>query len=347
MESKEESKMEKMESKEEAKYHQTFTLDQEAEIKAHFLEHGYVAVRDLLSRSDCKATLDEMNDMMKQLNTDFDLFDATTYEHAPIINNFGLHAKKPIFTPAFLNNRQNPGIAKIFSLLLVASGSDDKILVNHDRCAFYRPTAAPSGKPEWRTAYTFPGLHLDFHPSSYFQHKDLLMKREMFDYKTTDDFIAENNLFCEDDGMEIQAVINLLDNAEQDGGYQCMPGFHKNFQAWCQEKKEREEMEEKKSAPLVEGVYHFSKVDKIDMKYAADPIRVPVPQGTVIFWSQFLAHGTKPNNSCNPRCIQFIKAFPKKMFSKERLKKRAAAMKKIFKENAFVPSKIGRAVFGV
>ena len=168
----------------------------------------------------------------------------------------------------------------------------------------------------------------------------------MLDYRTTDDFIAENNLFCEADGLEIQAVINLLDNREEDGGYQCAPGFHKNFETWWLEKKEEKKEEKKKK----EGVYHFSNKDEIDMKYVADvskPIRVPVPQGTVIFWSQILAHGTKPNASGKPRCIQFIKAFPKKMYSKERLKKRAAALKKLLAAAKFVPSKVGRAVFGI
>ena len=326
-----------MESKMEAEgdYHVSFTMDQQVEIQTHFREKGYVVVRGLLSKEECKATLDEMNEEMRRVNAKFNLYDPLTFSEAPIINNFGLHTKRPVFTPAFLHNRQNPGIVSVFKLLL----EEEHILVNHDRCAFYRPTQK---NPEWKTAYTFPGLHLDFHPSSYFNHKELVQKREMLDYKTTDDFIAENNLFCETDKLEVQAVLNLMDNKEEDGGYQCTPGFHKGFAAWWNEKKETEREEK----ILQEGVYHFSRTDKIDMRYVGSPIRVPVPEGAVIFWSQFLAHGTRPNNSNQPRCIQFLKAFPQRIFSKERLKRRGAALKKLCKTANFIPSKTGRSVFG-
>ena len=139
------------------------------------------------SEAECKATLGEMNQQMKILDPRFDLYDVKTYEHAPITNNFGLYAKRPIFTPAFLNNRQNPGLVKIFALLLGCSSGASEMLVNHDRCAFYRPTlpiissessgGADGGfsgeniaeingeiksREEWKTAYTFPRSALRF-----------------------------------------------------------------------------------------------------------------------------------------------------------------------------------------
>ena len=276
------------------------------------------------------------------MSSGFDLSDVATYGQTPIVNNFGLYAKKPIFSAQFLKNRENERLHKAFSILY----GDDQLLVNHDRCAFYRPTKGISfetqsvDKPEWKTNYVYPGLHLDFHPSSYVKYDEMVKKRENFNYSATDDFVAENNLYCRADGLQIQGIINLLDNREEDGGYQCVPGFCHQYETWSNEKKTLRDQ-------YVEGVYHFSKADKIDMKYVSDPIRIPVPKGTVILWSQLMAHGTKPNNSNRPCCIQFIKMFPKKIFSKERLKCRSSALKKIFKQNKFVPSKTGRVVFGV
>lgn len=326
----------------ESKFHKTFTVDQEKELLEFFLENGYVAIRDVLTNDECNKTLMEINEQMKDMNPKFEIINASTYEHAPIINNFGMHAKRPIFTRQFLENRQNP---KIFKALCILYGHNN-IIVNHDRCAFYRPTKGlvvdgkECDKPEWKTNYTYPGLHLDFHPASYFRYAELVKKREMINYSSISDFTAENNMYCEADGLQVQGVINLMDNYEDDGGYQCMPGFTKHYNDWTTEKNKFENA-------YGEGVYHFSNTDKIDMKYVNNPTRIPVPKGTIILWSQILAHGSKPNNSDKPRCIQFIKAFPKNIFSKERLKKRTNCLKKIFKENGFVPTKIGRVVFGI
>ncbi|AYV78231.1 MAG: WD repeat protein [Edafosvirus sp.] len=327
---------------EESKFHITFTIDQEKEIKDFFLTNGYVAIRDVLTEAQCNDTVEDINKQMKETNPLFDINNVSTYEHAPIINNFGMHAKRPIFTKQFLENRQNEKIYKAFSLLY----GDGDILMNHDRCAFYRPTRGllidnkVVDKPEWKTSYIWPNLHLDMHPSSYFRYGDLIKKREMFTYSTTDDFVAENNLYCEPDGLQIQGVINLLDNYEEDGGFQCVPGFPSHYKQWCQDKQNFENTYE-------EGVYHFSKNDKVDNKYIKNPIRIPVPKGTIILWTQLMSHGSKPNDSNRGRMIQFIKAYPKKIFSKERLKKRSICLKKKFNQIKFTPSKIGRIVFGM
>ncbi|AYV84058.1 MAG: hypothetical protein Hyperionvirus16_33 [Hyperionvirus sp.] len=315
-----------------SEFHETFKIQHEKELKKFFDENGYVAIRGILTDDDCQNTLDDIDQQMKKIDPRFDINDASTYEHAPILNNFGMYAKKPIITEQFCKNRQNDSIHRAFQILC----GEDQILVSIDRCAFYRPTI---DHPDWKTNYVYPGLHLDFHPSSYLNCKTILDKRESLDYSTTADFVAENNLYSKLDGIEIQCVINLMDNYEDDGGFQCVPGFHKEYPNWVTEKDFKND--------YGEGVYHFSKTDKIDMKYVHSPKRVPVPRGTVIFWTQFMAHGTKPNNSNNPRCIQFMKGFGKKIVSKERLKKRSACLKKEFAQISFIPDKIGRKVFNL
>lgn len=329
------------EKKKEYKYHKSFTIDQEDELLTYFKEKGYVVIRDVLNEKECNVTLDEINKQMKELNPKFDINNSETYHDAPIMNNFGMYAKQPIFSQQFLENRQNAKIHKAFSILY----GTDKFLISHDRCAFYRPTKDLKigelilDKPEYKTAYKFPGLHLDFHPSSYLRSTELLKKRESIGYMTVDNFVTENNLYCKEDGLEIQAVLNLFDNLEEDGGFQCVPGFNNQFESWVADKNNFDDV-------YVEGVYHFSNMDKIDMKYVSEPIRVPLPKGAIIMWNQLMAHGTKPNNSSKPRCIQFMKTFLKNSVSKDRLIKRSLALKKIFKKNSFKPDKIGHQVFG-
>lgn len=342
-----------------------FDISEEKEIKQFFDDNGYVAIRDVLTDEECKLTLDEMGSQMQELNTKFDIHNPSTYEEMPVINNFGLSTKRAVFSKQLLENRQNPKIYKAFQILYDFK-DNDHILVNHDRYAFYRPTCDEYGnviKPEWKTGYTYPGSHLDFHPASWLRGKDLIRKREMMDYRTIDDFIGENNLYTEQDGLQLQAVINLIDNVEEDGGFQCQPGFAKNYKAWLKEKNNFEsdsasahgEGESEKSEGKSDigtsrneiGIYHFSNSDKISMKYITNPTRIPVPKGAIIIWSQLTGHGSKCNASNRARAIQFIKAFPKRIFSKERLKKRSAAIKKELKKINFIPSKIGRIVFGL
>lgn len=321
--------------------HIAFGLDQPEEIKAYFNENGYVAIRGVLSKDECERTLHEMGSQMKKLSSEFDINDVQSYDKAPIRNSFGIYTRVPIYSQQFLLNRQNPNVYKAFSLLY----NEDKIIVNHDRAAFYRPTiglnidGAVVDKPEWKTGYTFPGLHLDFHPGSYKDSDDLIKKREELTYENPEDFVTENNLYVESDGLQLQGVINLIDNREEDGGFQCVPKFPSSFDEW---------LSEKEFGDKIVGLFNFNNRDKVDMKYIHSPIRVPVPQGSIIIWNQKMAHGTRPNSSDRPRAIQFIKMFPKRTFSEKRLKCRSKALRKLFAQNKFTSiSKIGKIVFDI
>jgi ectoine hydroxylase-related dioxygenase (phytanoyl-CoA dioxygenase family) len=322
-----------------------FTIDQADAIKKYFHEHGYVVVQDALTPEECQNTYNEINAQLKQLDDRFDITDVNTYEHAKIVNNYGLYTNTPIFSRQFMLNRQNKNIHQIFSLLY-----DTKdFLVNQDRCAFYRPAKGliinntHCDKPEWKTPYTYPEVHLDFHPSTYEDSKFLLDKREQLKYDTPRDFVTENNLYCKEDGLQIQAVINLLDNREEDGGFQCVPGFVHNFDEWFNNYKNGPN----KQKDIV-GNYFFSSADKNDIRYTHSPVRIPAPAGAIILWNQKTAHGSKPNDSNVPRCMQFIKMFPKKLYSKDRYKRRQKMMLKILKENNFTElTDVGKIVFGL
>src|SRR6185503_2660615 len=151
-------------------YHQNFSLDQASEIKTFFTDNGYVVIKDILTIDECQLTYNDIGNQMKSINSKFDISNINTYGDAPINNNYGMYTGTPIFSEQFLLNRQNKNVYKAFSMLC----DEKELIVSHDRCCFYRPTknilinGETVDKPEWKTGYTFPGLHLDFHPSSFY-----------------------------------------------------------------------------------------------------------------------------------------------------------------------------------
>ena len=46
----------------ESEYHKTFLISEEKEIIEFFREHGYVAIREILTTEECEKTLGEMNE---------------------------------------------------------------------------------------------------------------------------------------------------------------------------------------------------------------------------------------------------------------------------------------------
>lgn len=308
-----------------------FNPNEENEILNYFNENGYVCVR-VLSNQECIDTFTDVGAQMTSLNSGFNIMDPETYGNAPISGNYGLYSGTPIFTRKFLENRQNQNIYNVYKLLY----GDDNLIVNHDRCAFYRATTQ---HPEWKTAYTYPNLHLDFNPGVYHNSNIVRNSRESLTYSDLRDFISENNHYCEDDGLQIQGVLNICNNRDEDGGFQCVPGFPLKFNDWMKEYSD--------SDKSPSGKYEFSTLSKNDMKYVSNPLRIPVPSGTLILWNKKMAHGSVPNDSDRARCIQFINMYPKKIISKKRLELRKKALQKIFNDTGFTPSNVGKIVFDI
>lgn len=320
----------------------TFSLDEAAAARAFFHANGYAAFREVLSVEECLETCEAINSLMKQMEPAFDLFDANTYDHAPINPNYGVVSRGPIFSQRFLLNRQHPNVYRAFATL----HEDPHLLVSHDRCAFYRPTrnvrlaTGVSDRPNWRTEYSYPGVHLDFNPGVYHAPDKVLWVREALRYDDLQAWISENNLYCHTDGAHLQAVLTLEDNRLEDGGFHCVPGFHTHFEEWLAG------FSPEADGPA--GLYRFSPRSANDCRFISSPVRVPVPAGSLIIWDQRLAHGTLPNESERMRLIQFMKVFPRRIVTKERYQARGAALTAILAECGFHEiTDVGRSVFGL
>merc|ERR1712192_100860 len=119
-------------------------------------------------------------------------------------------------------------------------------------------------------------------------------------YDNLDGFVRENNGRHESMGRTVQGVLNVFDNAEEDGGFQCVPGFFGNtLKDWAASHP---------SLPAAEpnGRYNLGSSGP-DSKLGAEAVRVPCPAGTLILFDATLPHGTRPNISSNNRAILFLR----------------------------------------
>ena len=95
--------------------------------------------------------------------------------------------------------------------------------------------------------------------------------------------------------LGVQAVLCLSDTDETMGGFQCVPGFHRNLEAWIKEQPADRNPRMPDLSCLPEGM----KVTPI-----------PAHAGDLIIWNNILAHGNGQNVSDRPRYSQYISMFP-------------------------------------
>ena len=272
-----------------------------------------MVIRDVLSASDCEASVSEMFQILES-NSGFRRDDASTWDCWPTnsIPQYGNISRAPIFTPQFLKNRTNPTLHSVISTLL---GRED-LIVNHDRAGLMRPTVnvqtsptTSSNFPHWSTK---PNLHLDMNPWSWLSdpfgtHQQSILKK--LTYERLSDFITENNQPIQSHGTSIQALYNLLDNKPDSGGFVCVPGFHTHFDSYFS------------SIPTPETLsagHNFSKHDPLFQQAQ----RVSSRAGSLIVWNQTLPHGSFPNRSDRFRAAQYLRLFPRWLLSRKQLKYR-------------------------
>ncbi len=89
----------------------------------------------------------------------------------------------------------------------------------------------------------------------------------------------------------VQAVLCLSDTDENMGGFQCIPGFHKNLPEWIA----TQPADRNPKAPDLTGL---------------TVVPIPAKAGSLIIWNNQLAHGNGHNVSNKPRFSQYISMFP-------------------------------------
>jgi ectoine hydroxylase-related dioxygenase (phytanoyl-CoA dioxygenase family) len=300
-----------------ANYTLSFAVNEAQEMKEFFDEYGFVVIRDVLTPQECTDTLTEVFDVLQYFEPQkcsWDRNDITTWNQWPsnAMERFGSPSRPPIFTRQFMLNRVNPNMHKVFATLI---GEQD-LIVSHDRCCLYRPTrnvltstGIQAKMEHWATA---PNLHLDMSPWCYLSPDGpVATERELskLRYEHTGSFIFENNQVSGEDGLLIQGVINLVDNYDEDGGFQCVPGFPKIFDEYFKSLAKQmnpNPLDELLNEKNLTGGFNFHKNDILN-SYG---VRVPLRAGSIVVWDQKMPHGSLPNQSSRMRSAQFIRMYP-------------------------------------
>ena len=90
---------------------------------------------------------------------------------------------------------------------------------------------------------------------------------------------------------DVQGVLSLVDATPEQGGFQCVPGFHRRIDAWiATQPADRDPFRPDTTGMQVE--------------------RIPMRAGDLLIWDSRLPHGTAPNLSDRPRVAQYISMFP-------------------------------------
>lgn len=287
--------------------------------------YGVVGVTGVLNEIECHTLVSDGFEpflprgcRMNETST-FDLAGA-------VMNRYGVIGKDALFNRAILAARLHRNVALAYATVL---GRSD-VFACHDRCAWMRPVALNAA---WDTPFSWPGLHVDVSPRNYFNgsRSDVDDYLRGTNYSNLDSFVKENNAKHVSMGRTVQGVLNLYDNEEEDGGFQCVPGmFGELFHDW-------ERKHQNLPPPEVNGRYELRGFGP-DAELGRLARRIPCPAGTLILFDTTLPHGTKPNASARSRAVLFLRYMQPEELPPEVWQNRNAALRRVAQEVGFEPN---------
>jgi ectoine hydroxylase-related dioxygenase (phytanoyl-CoA dioxygenase family) len=221
---------------------------------AFWQENGYVVIPNAVPQEN----LDRMVETIWQF-LDMDPDDAETwYKYKPYTREdrcspiSGAGMVEMYQHQALWDNRQHPKIHQAFAEIW----DDEKLWVSLDRANMKPP--ARDDRPEWG-------------------HQGMIH----WDMDTSEQPIR----------FGVQGVLYLTDTAENQGGFQCVPGFNNTFEEWV------------KTQPEDRNPRHPDLAD-LEVKSIAGKA------GDLLIWHRLLAHGNGHNTSDQPRLAQYITMSP-------------------------------------
>ena len=222
--------------------------------RAFWGENGYVVVPDAVPRENLNRLVEAIWEFLEIDPDDPEDW----YRHEPYTRE---HRTSPISSggmveiyqhQAIWDNRQHPRVHQAFAEIW----GDENLWVSLDRANMKPP--AREDKPAWNNKGM---IHWDLDTS----------KRPL--------------------GFGVQGVLYLTDTAEDQGGFQCVPGFHRMFEEWVKTQPE----DRNPSRPDLEGLTVKA---------------IPGKAGDLLIWHRLLAHGNGHNRSDRPRLAQYITMSP-------------------------------------
>ena len=168
-------------------------------------EHGFVIIKEALTKQEAKKTLDLLWDYLEGLGTGIDRSNPETWNddrwptcaHGGIIPSYGIgHSESQWFL------RSVPNVKKAFAKIW----NTEELLTSFDGVSLWRPWNVNA---DWKTENGRSWLHIDQHP------------------------ITRPGKQC------IQGLVNLLPTSKEIGGNVIIPGSHKFFESLPEEYPER------------------------------------------------------------------------------------------------------------
>ena len=98
------------------------------------------------------------------------------------------------------------------------------------------------------------------------------------------------------DRPKVQCILTFVDCRAEDGGFHCVPGFQKHIRSWSMANREK----------FIPTLHDTTIQVPSDDPMRRDIQKVSARKGSIVIWSSCLPHGTFPNDSPNPRAIQYI-----------------------------------------
>lgn len=237
--------------------------------------NGYVIVKNAVPQENLDAMIRAIWDFLEVDGSDPEDW----YRHKPRERN-DQEDKSPISLAgmvemyqheAIWDNRQHP---RVYGAFREIWGRDD-LWVSLDRANMKPPVREQN--PEWN------------HPGMI--HWDL---------DTSQDPIP----------FGVQGVLYLTDTAADQGGFQCVPGFHRTFAEWVK----TQPADRNPRQPDLEGLTVEA---------------IPGEAGDLLIWHRLLAHGNGHNRSNVPRLAQYITMSPARFDDEEQREARVASWREV------------------
>lgn len=237
---------------------------------AFWEENGYVVIPNAVPRENLDALVEQIWTFLEMEENDRESwYKYKPYTREDICSPISQAGMVEMYQHQTLwNNRQFPRLHQAFSEML----GTEKLWVSLDR-ANMKPPDRPD-RPEWG-------------------HKGMIH----WDIDTGElpllagDEIAATWLPNPDTHIGLQGVLYLTDTDEDQGGFQCIPGFHRTFYDWV-------------ATQPADRNPRFPDMHGLDIKV------VDGKAGDFVIWHRLLAHGNGHNRSTRPRLAQYITMSP-------------------------------------
>ena len=220
------------------------------EDRSFWEENGYVVVHNAVPQQNLDAmvaTIWEFLEMDPECEEDWYKYQPYTRDN--MCSPISAGGMVEIYQhQALWDNRQYPKVHQAFAEIW----GDEKLWVSLDRANMKPP--ARIDRPEWC--------------SKGMIHWDVDMTQQPVPFG-------------------VQGVLYLTDTAEDQGGFQCVPGFHRMFDEWVK----TQPADRDKRRPDLAGLTVQS---------------IAGQAGDLLIWHRLLAHGNGHNRSTRPRLAQYI-----------------------------------------